>query len=88
MAMARLRPPGALTVFVGDGLSDQYAAMAADVVFAKAGLGAFCEQASIAYEPYESLSAVAISLERWLATGRSSPRVFPERYPSSNERSD
>jgi 2-hydroxy-3-keto-5-methylthiopentenyl-1-phosphate phosphatase len=69
MAMARWNPADAFTVFVGDGFSDRYAAMYADLVFAKGRLATFCEQASIPYEPYDSLAGVATGIERWLGTG-------------------
>jgi 2-hydroxy-3-keto-5-methylthiopentenyl-1-phosphate phosphatase len=76
-AMARLNPTGALTVFVGDGLSDRYAAMCADVVFAKDRLAAFCERAAIPYEPYDSLFAVATGIERLIGCGLPLPRLLP-----------
>src|SRR6266851_9126953 len=65
-AMERLNPAGAVTVFVGDGMSDRYAATCANVVFAKDTLAAFCDHASIPYTPYDTLAAVAESLERVL----------------------
>jgi 2-hydroxy-3-keto-5-methylthiopentenyl-1-phosphate phosphatase len=76
-AMAHLRLPGALTVFVGDGLSDRYAALYADVVFAKDRLAAFCEGAAIPYEPYDSLFAVAAGIERLIGRGPWLPPRFP-----------
>jgi 2-hydroxy-3-keto-5-methylthiopentenyl-1-phosphate phosphatase len=51
-------------VFIGDGLSDRYAARCADVVFAKGSLAVFCDGASIPYEPYDSLHEVASFIER------------------------
>jgi 2,3-diketo-5-methylthio-1-phosphopentane phosphatase len=65
--MDRLSIADALTVFVGDGLSDQYAARRADVVFAKDTLAAFCDHASIPYRPYDTLATVAEELERLLS---------------------
>lgn len=53
-------------IFVGDGLSDRYAALSADLVFAKKGLAKFCREQSIAYLPYESLREVAAYLDAWL----------------------
>jgi 2-hydroxy-3-keto-5-methylthiopentenyl-1-phosphate phosphatase len=63
-AMTRLNPSSRITIFVGDGLSDRYAAACADVVFAKEALAAYCDEQAIAYTPYDHLGAVGQSLER------------------------
>ena len=73
-AMERLRGVGAVTVFVGDGMSDRYAAEYADVVFAKDKLAAFCDNASIPYTPYDTLAAVAEGIERLAGAGLPLPR--------------
>jgi 2,3-diketo-5-methylthio-1-phosphopentane phosphatase len=78
-AMDRLNSPGAVTVFVGDGMSDRYAAAGANVVFAKDKLAAFCDNASIPYTPYDTLAAVAEGLERWLGAGPPPPRSFSRK---------
>jgi 2-hydroxy-3-keto-5-methylthiopentenyl-1-phosphate phosphatase len=57
--MAALNPAGAPCIFVGDGLSDRYAAAAADVVFAKDKLAAYCTEQGIAFRRYETLVDVA-----------------------------
>jgi 2-hydroxy-3-keto-5-methylthiopentenyl-1-phosphate phosphatase len=57
--MAALNPAGAPSIFVGDGLSDRYAAACADVVFAKDKLATFCAEQGIAFHPYETLADVA-----------------------------
>ena len=75
-AMERLAAPGALTVFVGDGISDQYAAAAADIVFAKDKLAAFCENAAIPYEPYQTLAGVANGIERLRGAVLTRPRAL------------
>ncbi len=49
-------------IFVGDGLSDRFAAQTADVVFAKQKLADFCLQNQIAHEKYDDLHQVADSL--------------------------
>jgi 2-hydroxy-3-keto-5-methylthiopentenyl-1-phosphate phosphatase len=77
--MDRLNAPGAVTVFVGDGLSDRYAAARADVVFAKDKLAEFCTGASIPFTPYDTLAAVADRLERVLQAGQPLPRSFVRR---------
>jgi 2-hydroxy-3-keto-5-methylthiopentenyl-1-phosphate phosphatase len=73
-AMERLNAAGAVTVFVGDGLSDRYAATCANVVFAKDKLAAFCKNASIPCTPYDTLATVAEGIERLLGAGLRLPR--------------
>jgi 2,3-diketo-5-methylthio-1-phosphopentane phosphatase len=68
-AMEHLNPTRAVTVFVGDGFSDRHAAKCANVVFAKDKLAAHCEQASIPYAPFSTLSTVASDLKRLLHAG-------------------
>lgn len=60
--MKNLNPHGAPTVFVGDGLSDRYAARAADLVFAKKGLAKYCAAENIEFSAYENLSDVAAGI--------------------------
>jgi 2-hydroxy-3-keto-5-methylthiopentenyl-1-phosphate phosphatase len=57
--MQSLNPTGASAIFVGDGLSDRYAAAAADVVFAKDKLAAHCAEQGISFFRYETLADVA-----------------------------
>lgn len=57
--MAAPNPAGAPSIFVGDGLSDRYAAGAADVVFAKDKLATYCAEQGIAFRRYETLADVA-----------------------------
>ena len=55
--------PGARPlVFVGDGWSDRCASLAADRVFARAGLAEYLDAEGVAYEPYETLHDVAAAL--------------------------
>ncbi|MDT7542065.1 MAG: 2-hydroxy-3-keto-5-methylthiopentenyl-phosphate phosphatase [Acidobacteriota bacterium] len=61
--MNLLNPQDAVSVFVGDGLSDRYAAREADLVFAKKSLALFCREQSIAHTVYASLNDVATRLE-------------------------
>ncbi|HEX3558165.1 MAG TPA: MtnX-like HAD-IB family phosphatase [Pyrinomonadaceae bacterium] len=61
--MRRLNRAGARTVFVGDGLSDRYAAESADLVFAKGKLADYCRAQSIAHVFFEDLGKVASYLE-------------------------
>jgi 2-hydroxy-3-keto-5-methylthiopentenyl-1-phosphate phosphatase len=73
-AMQQLNPAGALSFFVGDGLSDRYAARSADVVFAKASLAAFCAEQGVLYNPFDTLEQVATQLDHLL-------RVVPLAAP-------
>jgi 2,3-diketo-5-methylthio-1-phosphopentane phosphatase len=81
-AIERLRVPGGLTVFAGDGLSDRYAAAVADLVFAKQQLASYCDDRSIPYTPFDTLDAVVRALESLVTsdaerlkalTGKASP---------------
>jgi 2-hydroxy-3-keto-5-methylthiopentenyl-1-phosphate phosphatase len=82
MAMERLSAVGAVTVFVGDGMSDRYAATRADIVFAKDKLAVFCDNASISYLSYDTLAVVAEAVDRLPGAGLPlapslSGKVFP-----------
>jgi 2,3-diketo-5-methylthio-1-phosphopentane phosphatase len=67
--MQTLNPERAVTVFVGDGLSDRYAAGAADIVFAKDKLARYCVEQSISHVPYKGLADVAVELNDRLRSG-------------------
>lgn len=67
--MRHLNRAGASSIFVGDGLSDRYAAESADFVFAKKKLAAYCREKSIAYVAYSELNKVAAYLESLLCGG-------------------
>ena len=64
--MSLLNRNGGPTVFVGDGLSDRYAATSADLVFAKDKLAAYCREQQIAHRPYLNLADVAEQLDELL----------------------
>jgi 2-hydroxy-3-keto-5-methylthiopentenyl-1-phosphate phosphatase len=49
-------------VFVGDGWSDRCASLAADRVFARAGLASYLEEQGVAYTPFETFFDVAADL--------------------------
>ena len=66
--MGMLNGAGAPSVFVGDGLSDRYAAACADLVFAKNSLADYCREEGIEYVAYENLSHVAARLDAMLDT--------------------
>jgi len=49
---------GRITVMIGDGTSDRKAALLADIIFAKDALARWCDQAGVAYLPFDRLSDV------------------------------
>ncbi|MGI9035308.1 MAG: MtnX-like HAD-IB family phosphatase [Pyrinomonadaceae bacterium] len=65
--MKNLNRENAPMIFVGDGLSDRYAAQTADLVFAKKGLAKFCAERKIKFSAYENLFDVAQRLEKLLS---------------------
>jgi 2,3-diketo-5-methylthio-1-phosphopentane phosphatase len=67
--MRLLNSTNAPAIFVGDGLSDQYAVESADLVYAKNELARFCREESIEHTSYHDLAGVAAHLERRLAAG-------------------
>jgi 2,3-diketo-5-methylthio-1-phosphopentane phosphatase len=60
--MRLLNREGEPAIFVGDGLSDKYAAAAAQLLFAKNSLAAYCRQQAIGFVPFEELDEVAARL--------------------------
>ena len=68
--MRLLNRANAPTVFVGDGLSDAYAAAKADYVFAKNGLAKYCREQLIEHVPYNDLGEVAAQLDDLLRSQR------------------
>ena len=63
----RLREDHQPIIFVGDGMSDRYAFEAADVVFAKRQLLAYCREKGIVCHAFETLRDVQGHLEKLLA---------------------
>jgi 2-hydroxy-3-keto-5-methylthiopentenyl-1-phosphate phosphatase len=72
--MERLTRVGEPTIFVGDGLSDKYAAAHADLVFAKTQLAAHCRDHTIPYTPYDNLATIARQIDHLLRE-QLSPRI-------------
>jgi 2-hydroxy-3-keto-5-methylthiopentenyl-1-phosphate phosphatase len=54
--------PGERVVFVGDGVSDHCAALAADRIFARDALARYLEQRGLAFERFSDLNDVAAAL--------------------------
>jgi 2,3-diketo-5-methylthio-1-phosphopentane phosphatase len=67
--MRALAPAGGMTVFVGDGLSDRYAAAAADLVFAKDKLASYCVEQGIVHVSFRNLADVAADLKERFRSG-------------------
>ena len=63
----RLREGRQPVIFVGDGMSDRFAAEFADVVFAKRHLLAYCRESGIACHAFETFKDVQTTLEKLLA---------------------
>ena len=55
-------PTGSPVVYVGDGVSDQCAALAADRVFARDGLVPYLQRKGVPFEPFEDFVQLAASL--------------------------
>jgi 2-hydroxy-3-keto-5-methylthiopentenyl-1-phosphate phosphatase len=53
---------GRTTVLVGDGASDQKAALLVDVLFAKEGLARWCDRAGVPYHAFTTLADVRVAL--------------------------
>jgi 2-hydroxy-3-keto-5-methylthiopentenyl-1-phosphate phosphatase len=68
-AMRLLNAAGAPIVFVGDGLSDRYAAESADVVFAKDRLVTHCLEQDIEHVAFRDLGEVAACADAALSSG-------------------
>jgi len=66
--MSLLNHAGGPAIFVGDGLSDKYAALNADLVFAKDKLATYCREQEIKYLEYENLAEVAAQIEELLSS--------------------
>jgi len=64
--MRLLNRADAPSIFIGDGLSDRYAAAKADLVFAKSSLAAHCRERTISYVPFDELDEVAAHLVEML----------------------
>ena len=63
LVMRSVNESAAPTVFIGDGLSDRFAAKAADVVFAKATLSEFCFRNRLKQTTFSGLAQVADALD-------------------------
>jgi len=71
------RRNGSAVIFIGDGLSDRFAAQAADIVFAKRQLLAYCRENGIACRPFETFAEIEAEIQAMLE--HSEPTETPER---------
>ena len=71
------RRDGSVVIFIGDGLSDRFAAHAADIVFAKRQLLAYCRENGIACRPFETFAEIEAEIQAMLEN--SEPVGTPER---------
>ncbi len=67
--MGLLNRNGGPTIFIGDGLSDKYAATSADLVFAKDKLATLCCEQQIPHRQYRTLADVAEQLDTLFSSG-------------------
>lgn len=63
LAVTNAQAAAGRVAFIGDGVSDRFAALYADVVFAKRELPALCETAGVPYLPWTNFDDVRTSLE-------------------------
>jgi 2-hydroxy-3-keto-5-methylthiopentenyl-1-phosphate phosphatase len=61
-AVLRVRTEGGAVALVGDGMSDRYGALFADIVFAKGRLAALCSDDGVPCVPWEDFHDVAAAL--------------------------
>ena len=69
LAVTNAQASSGPVAFIGDGVSDRFAALYADVVFAKRELPSICEATGIAYRPWEDFADV----RAWLESGELLP---------------
>ena len=77
-AVERFRAAHGAVAYVGDGQTDRYGALYADIVFAKDALPGYCEQDGVPYLPWQDFDDVRRALEdSTLVPGPVSPAVCP-----------
>ena len=82
-AVERFRSAHGPVAFVGEGQTDRYGALYADLVFAKDALPAYCEQDGVPYLPWKDFADVRRGMEE-LSTlpGPVSPAICPGWIPA------
>ncbi|HTL70496.1 MAG TPA: MtnX-like HAD-IB family phosphatase [Candidatus Eisenbacteria bacterium] len=77
-AMRRVRAADDFVVFVGDGLSDRFAAADSDLVFAKGKLLEYCRQHGLKnHRPYTDFKEI----EAWLNTWKAGRQAYQSLHP-------
>ena len=66
----RHRAAGRAVVFIGDGISDRFAAAHADLIFAKSSLARMCDNEGWAYRPWDRFAEITDWVEGAFADGR------------------
>ncbi len=78
LAVTNAQATAGRVAFIGDGVSDRFAALYADIVFAKRELPALCETASVPYLPWTDFDDVRTSLSSGeLVPGAPAPILCP-----------
>lgn len=84
LAVQRFQASRGPVAFIGEGQSDRYGALYADVVFAKLGLVEICERDGVPYRPWETFEDVVTVLETILELpGAVAPVACPGWTPAS-----
>ena len=72
--MRRLKGAYAPSIFIGDGLSDRFAAAEADLVFAKKRLLEYCRNQRIECVPFETFADIAAAVSKLIGPRQASTR--------------
>ncbi|HEV2232478.1 MAG TPA: MtnX-like HAD-IB family phosphatase [Terriglobia bacterium] len=78
------RRAGSAVIFIGDGLSDRFAAQSADIVFAKRQLLAYCRENAIACRPFETFADIEAELATMLESDGDYPGSAQWSRPKTN----
>ena len=83
LAVQRFRAAHGTVAFVGEGQTDRYGALYADLVFAKDALPAYCEQDGVPYVPWTDFDDVRRAIEQIPSLpGPVSPAICPGWTPA------
>jgi 2-hydroxy-3-keto-5-methylthiopentenyl-1-phosphate phosphatase len=78
-AMMKKLAGGAFKIFIGDGLSDRFAAEAADLVYAKGRLLAYCRDHELKARAFETFAEIQADLEARLAARHAKRKLTSRR---------
>ncbi len=85
--MKRLRGPNETVVFVGDGLSDRFAAKEAAFAFSKGKLSLYCRENNIRHRPYADFKDIREWLAKYADNHAVAARLLGRKDLSGNIRS-